>query len=140
MTFKVIAGKAETPLAIKNAIALLNSNGYNIDEVPTDKVVIELHGIDRELGFFVGKYMTAGTWAQAEKGIQITWLDLQLLDNVASAIAEARTDRQLRHDITNKYFGTASPTTDLYRNLAGFRNVFTSLDTRGVYTVKINRF
>jgi hypothetical protein len=139
MAFKVIAGKAETPLAIKNAIALLNSNGYNIDEVPTDKVVIELHGIDRELGYFVGKFMTAGTWAQAEKGIQITWLDLLLLDNVAFAIAEANKDRQLRHDITSKYFGTASPTTDLYRNLAGFRTAFAGLDTRGDYSIRINR-
>ena len=139
MAFKVIAGKAETPLAIKNAIALLNSNGYNIDEVPTDKVVIELHGIDRELGYFVGKFATAGTWQEAEKGIKVTWLDLLLLDNVAFAIAEAKSDRQLRHDITNKYFGTASPTTDLYRNLAGFRTAFTALDTRGDYSIRINR-
>lgn len=139
MTFKVITGNTDIPLAIRNAIVLLNGNGYNVNEISQDKVAIELHGIDRELGYFIGKYASSGTWAQAETGIKVTYLDLLLLDNVAFAIAEAKSDRQIRHNITNKYFGTASPTTDLYRNLAGFRTAFAGLDTRGVYTIKINR-
>lgn len=136
MTFQIIQNDVRTPQAALDAIELLKGYGYDIPQRPTGKVITELHDIDEELTSFFRRFVVRG-WPEWNIGVKVSFQDLELLDFVAKQIADARGDenRPLRHALVKKYF-EASTTTELYRNLAGFRKAFAQLDERATYTVR----
>jgi len=139
MTFQVIQRDVPTPQDAIDAVNLLNEKyGYGIPLRPTGAVLTQLEGIDTELeyffrGFIFRKYITDEFWAD---GLNVSYVDLELLDFVAKQIQDARKDRNLRHAIANKYFGTLT-SEELHRMLAGFRKAFAQMKPDASYTVRV---
>jgi hypothetical protein len=136
MTFQIIQNDVKTPQEALDAIELLKEYGYDIPKRSTGKVITELHDIDKELLSFFRRFIVRG-WPEWETGIKVSYQDLELLDFVGKQIADARGDenRDLRHAIVKKYFDSAT-SSQLYRNIAGFRKAFAQMDYRATFTVR----
>lgn len=137
MAFQIIQNDAGTPAEVEEAIALLNQYGYGIVASPTGKLVVALEGTDIALLNFFKKYVKtdAGSYIRSP-GIKVNFFDLHLLALIADQVAAARNNRDLRHALVNKYFGTTT-SHDLYRNLAGFAKAFDHFDVNASYTVRL---
>ena len=136
--FQIIQNDVETPYEVKVAIATLNSYGYNIDARPTGKAVFTAEDIDEELLYFFNEVAKLRfNNGDFRRGVEVEYLDLSMLDNVAEAIQGTRNDRDTRHRIALRYFGETT-SHELHVNLGGFRNVFKHLDRNGKYSVKLS--
>lgn len=138
--FQIIRNDVATQIEVQEAIAVLNFYGYNISERPTGKLLAAFEDTDDELTYFFDHF--AGTTSgNYRRGIEVDYLDLILLDEVAAAIQATKNsdtnDRDMRHRISVKYFGDTTSHA-LHRNLGGYRNLFKTLDRSGSYTVKLS--